>query len=40
MPKYRRKKGKAVFYDWGLGKVCPQCGGKLEPIPEYTDTKK
>jgi len=34
MPKYLCKKGKAVFYDCGPGKVCPQCGDKLEPIPE------
>jgi len=40
MPEYRCKKCKAVFYSWGVGKVCLKCRGELEPAPEYTVTKK
>jgi len=32
MPKYKCKNCGVVWYGWGEGKVCPKCGGKLEPI--------
>ena len=40
MPKYKCKDCGAIFYGWGKGKVCPKCGGKLEPAPEDTADKK
>jgi len=39
MPKYKCKNCGAVWHGWGEGKVCPKCGGKLEPVPEYTIVK-
>jgi len=40
MPKYRCKDCGVVWHGWGEGKVCTECGGKLELIPKYTATKK
>ena len=40
MPKYKYKDCGAVWHGWGEGKVCPECGGKLELVPEDTATKK
>jgi len=40
MPKYKCKDCGAIFYGWGKGKVCPKCGGKLEPVPENATDKK
>jgi len=41
MPKYKYKCKDygAVWHGWGEDKVCPECGGKLEPVPEDTATK-
>jgi len=30
MPKYKCKNCGAVWYGWGVGKVCRKCRGKLE----------
>ena len=40
MPKYRCKECGAIFYGKGKGRGCPECGGKLEPVPENTADKK
>jgi len=40
MPEYQCKDCGAVWHGWGEGKVCPKCGGKLEPVPENTADKK
>lgn len=40
IPKYKCKNCGAVWYGWGVGKVCQKCGGKLEPVPENSATKK
>ncbi|MBA7549352.1 hypothetical protein ES705_41832 [subsurface metagenome] len=38
MPEYKCKDCGAVWYGWG--KICPKCGGKLEPAPENDADKK
>ena len=40
MPEYQCKDCGAIFYDWAENKICPKCGGKLEPVPENTADKK
>jgi len=40
MPKYRCKECGAIFYGRGEGKVCTECGGKLELVPEDTADRK
>jgi len=40
MSKYQCKECRAVWHGWGAGKVCPKCGGELEPVPENSANKK
>lgn len=40
MPEHKCKDCRAVWYGWGYEKGCPKCGGKLEPVPENSATKK
>ena len=40
MPKYKFKNCVAVWYGWGVGKVCRKCGGKLEPFLKNNATKR
>ncbi|MBA7578937.1 hypothetical protein ES708_20803 [subsurface metagenome] len=32
MPKYRCQYCGAIFYGWGVGKVCRECGGTLKAV--------
>jgi len=34
MPSYRCQNCGAIFFGWGLGNICQDCGGKLEPVNE------
>jgi len=38
MPKYKCKDCGAIWYGWEAKEnpICQKCGGKLEPVPEYT----
>jgi len=33
-PKWYCKKCKRIFYGWGVGYNCPNCGGVLEKVEE------
>ncbi|MBA7515589.1 hypothetical protein ES705_07631 [subsurface metagenome] len=34
MPKYCCQNCGAIFFGWGVGKICKKCGGKLGLIKE------
>ncbi len=40
MPEHKCKDCGSIWHGWGKCKVCPKCGGELEPVPENSATKK
>jgi len=40
MPEYRCQNCGHHFFGRGTGKICPKCGGKLEPANEVAEERE